>query len=192
MVNKPALPKSTTVVPPWVGGLVEEFVLRSRYLLIPLYCFLVFEIAVIGIDFIQVLAGTIDAHALTEHTLRTLNLLDITMIANLIWLISAGSYLVFVDTNYPDAEKRPRPRALTHVSAGLLKEKMAGSLIGVSSVHLLQSFLHISTSHDTVNWNNMLWMCIIHIMFILGLVAFAWVNGLPHHQHKESTHEDHS
>lgn len=186
-------PAPKKVIPHWVGDVIEELVLRSRWLLAPLYVLMMVEIGIITVDFVEVMLGVSEPERLTEHTLQTLEMLDITMIANLIWLIGCGSYYVFVDTNYPDASPKKRPRSLTHVSSGLLKEKMAGSLIGVSSVHLLQMFLHLSTTTETVNVMNVGVAVVLHIMFILGLLAFAYTNGLPHHQHKEtSINEDHA
>lgn len=178
-------------------GFVEDVILASRYLLVPLYVALLIKILTITVDFFQVLRGVIEPGLLTEHTLQTLELLDITMIANLIYLIAAGSYYVFVDNNYPDTSGKKRPRGLTHVSAGILKEKMAGSLIGVSSVHLLEMFLHISTSQATVNVINMGVLIVIHLMFIVGLWVFNIANAADHHSHnqdqskgKESAHAE--
>ncbi len=171
-----------------VGIFIEHLILKSRYLLVPLFLSLLYGIVIITIDFFEVLTGTIQTLALTEHTLQELELLDITMIANLIWLISAGSYYVFVNTS--EETGLQRPRCLEHVSTGILKEKMAGSLIGVSSVHLLQVFLHISESHETINVINIGALISIHLMFILGLFIFNYANKAPHHNHnKDISHE---
>jgi uncharacterized protein (TIGR00645 family) len=169
---------------------IEELILWSRYLLIPLYLALLFVILTITLDFFRVLAGLTAAEDLTEHTLRALELLDYTMIANLIWLISAGSYYVFVDNHYPDYSGKKRPRALTHVSSGLLKEKMAGSIVGVSSVYLLELFLHVATAPATVNWDTTKILLAIHLMFILGLLAFNHTNAADHHDHSKEKEKE--
>lgn len=166
-------------------GWIEEVILWSRYLLVPLFCALLFVIFTITYDFMQVLRGSFEESKLAEHTLQALNLLDITMIANLIWLISAGSYYVFVDNHYPDTSGKPRPRSLAHLSSGILKEKMAGSLIGVSSVHLLQTFLHLSESHETMELQKIGALLAIHFAFIVGLLAFRYTNQADHHNHRE-------
>lgn len=153
--------------------LVERVVLGSRYLLVPLYLALMLVILTITVDFFRVLVGRLETEGLNEHIIVALQLLDITMIANLIWLISAGSYYVFVDkgTSHED-----RPPCLQHVTSGLLKQKMAGSLIGVSSVHLLQMFLHMSEAAERVDWAKMLVLLSIHLAFIVGLLAFNHAN----------------
>jgi uncharacterized protein (TIGR00645 family) len=174
-----------------IQGWIEEIIIKSRYLLVPLFCALLFVIFTITYDFVCVLRHTIESSQLAEHTLQALELLDITMIANLIWLISAGSYYVFVDSHYPATSGKARPRCLAHISSGILKEKMAGSLIGVSSVHLLQTFLHLSESHETIEVQKIAVLIAIHIAFILGLLAFCHTNQSAHHNHdkeKENSH----
>lgn len=167
----------------WLGHQIERFILGSRYLLVPLLCALLWVILLITLDFIKVIVGMSNESQLNTHTIQALQLLDITMIANLIWLISAGSYYVFVDDG---SSTHLRPRCLTHVSAGLLKEKMAGSLIGVSSVYLLQAFLRME--NGPVDWRLIGALLAIHGMFIIGLLAFARVNEADHHDHSPDPH----
>ncbi len=179
-------------------GWTEEFILKSRFLLVPFCCALLFEILTIGIDFFKVLSGVDQPADLTRHTLQALELLDIMMIVNLIWLISAGTYYVFVDNNYPNVSGKRRPQCLVHVSAGILKEKMAGSLIGVSSVYLLKIFLEIYTSSEKVDWAKIGVLLAVYAAFIIGFLAFSHSNSADHHKHnnenqhpqkKETEHE---
>lgn len=163
------------------GQTLENVILLSRYLLIPLYFALLFRIVMLIFDFYRAQMGAPE-ETLANHTLMVLQLLDITMVANFIWFTSAGSYYVFIDTH--DSGKK-RPRSLIHLSAGILKEKMAGSLIGVSSVHLLQVFLHLSTQEGPLDWNKMGAMLAIHGIFIIGLLAFAHINEADHHMHPD-------
>lgn len=153
--------------------LVEAVILRSRHLLVPLYCALLFVILTITLDFFRVLFGTLATEQLNDHIIVALQLLDITMIANLIWLISAGSFYVFVDSGSAHEE---RPPCLQHVSSGILKQKMAGSLIGVSSVHLLQMFLHMSEQTEPTDLVKLAVLLAIHLVFILGLLVFSYTN----------------
>ena len=175
-----------------ITGLIENVILLSRYLLVPLYFGILYEILSITFDFFHVLLGSTESLNLNQHMLEILELVDITMIANLVWLISAGSYYVFVHP-YPSVSLKKRPRSLAHVSTGILKEKMAGSLIGVSSVHLLQTFLEISESTAPVNLSVVGVLIAIHLMFIFGLLAFNYANAADHHQHtseKETTNAE--
>jgi uncharacterized protein (TIGR00645 family) len=166
-----------------MAGIIEDAILYSRYLLYPLSVALLFRIVTIIIDFYKVMIGRIAESVLNDHTLVVLQLLDIMMIANLIWLISAGSYYVFINNGSNGDARKKRPQCLHHISSGILKEKMAGSLIGVSSVHMLQVFLHLQT--EQVGWSKIGQMLTIHMAFIVGLLAFAYINAQDHHDHRD-------
>ncbi len=163
----------------------EDLILYSRYILYFLYLSSLGGIFLIIVDFFKLFTG--EDGETTNHILLILEILDITMIANLIWLISAGSYYVFI-APFPSKSEKKRPRSLAHISTGLLKEKMAGSLIGVSSVHLLQTFLHVSESNEKFSFNDfgkIMVLIIIHLMFIVGLLAFNYANKADHQGHNQ-------
>ena len=100
----------------------------------------------------------------TQLMLIVLTLIDITMIANLIKMIITGSYQSFV-------EKVGEENSQEKVSSGLLKVKMGSSLIGVSSIHLLQVFL------DSKNLDNrdIVVKLSIHGMFLISTAVLAWI-----------------
>jgi uncharacterized protein (TIGR00645 family) len=152
---------------------LQDILLYGRYLLYPMYAVLLYGICLISIDFVKDVFGyPIDLNA---HIMQILGWLDIAMVANLVWYVSAGSYYVFVhEYEGEHLNMHNKPRVLLHLSSGLLKEKMAGSLIGVSSVHLLQYFL--SLGKNDWNWPEIAAMGFIHVLFIVGLVAFNHTN----------------
>jgi uncharacterized protein (TIGR00645 family) len=109
--------------------------------------------------------------------------LDGIMIANGVYLIAAGSYIVYVKDKLADVtftSQRQRPQALRHLSPGALKEKMAASLIGVSSVNLLQILINVGTGvhHDDIDWLTLTAKTGIHLILIVGLLAFARTNKM--------------
>jgi uncharacterized protein (TIGR00645 family) len=152
----------------------EDAILYGRYLMVPMYITLLYSIVLISFDFVQTMFG-FEGH-LTEHIMRILELLDISMITNLIWYVSAGSYYVFVHTYDPHTHSDNQPRVLNHISSGLLKEKLAMSLVGVSSVHLLQTFMLVSTSDTPVDFNKLIAMGSIHVLFLVGILVFNYAN----------------
>lgn len=152
----------------------EDAILYGRYLLVPIYITMLYGIVLISFDFVQTMFG-IEGH-LTEHTMRILELLDISMITNLIWYVAAGSYYVFVHTYDEHKHSDNQPRVLLHLSSGLLKEKLAGSLVGVSSVHLLKTFLTISTTEGVLDFGKLIAMGGIHILFLIGVLVFNFAN----------------
>lgn len=107
--------------------------------------------------------------------IATLEIVDIVMIANLIKMIITGSYTSFVDKYHSEAAEK--------VSSGLLKVKMATSLIGVSSIHLLASFINAKST----DWSDLYKQMAVHAMFLIGALILAIVNYL--HEKLES-HEN--
>jgi uncharacterized protein (TIGR00645 family) len=114
-----------------------------------------------------------DAGHLTENEvmLLVLGLVDVVMIANLLIMVIIGGYETFVSRinlkNHPD-----QPEWLSHVNANVLKVKLAMAIVGISSIHLLQTFINASqVSSDT-----MLWQTIIHLTFVISAVALALID----------------
>ena len=114
-----------------------------------------------------------DAGALTENEvmLLVLGLVDVVMIANLLIMVIIGGYETFVSRinlkNHPD-----QPEWLSHVNANVLKVKLAMAIVGISSIHLLQTFINAAnTPSDT-----MLWQTIIHLTFVVSAVALAAID----------------
>ncbi len=104
--------------------------------------------------------------------METLEAVDIVMIANLVKMIITGSYNSFVSkTHGVDGEQ---------VSSGALKVKMATSVMGVSSIHLLQTFINAANITDDVMHRQLL----IHGTFIVGALALAVIDYL--HSKSES------
>ena len=114
-----------------------------------------------------------DAGALSENEvmLLVLGLVDVVMIANLLIMVIIGGYETFVSRinlkNHPD-----QPEWLSHVNANVLKVKLAMAIVGISSIHLLQTFINAAnTSSDT-----MLWQTIIHLTFVVSALALAAID----------------
>ena len=108
--------------------MIETVIFSSKWLLIPFYLKLFLTLGKLMYHFFS--EGTLS----NEDLMSTLEDVDIVMIANLVKMIITGSYNSFVDkTHSEDAEK---------VSSGVLKVKMATSIMGVSSIHLLQTFIN--------------------------------------------------
>ena len=114
-----------------------------------------------------------DVGHLTENEvmLLVLGLVDVVMIANLLIMVIIGGYETFVSRinlkNHPD-----QPEWLSHVNANVLKVKLAMAIVGISSIHLLQTFINAAnTSSET-----MLWQTIIHVTFVISAVALAMID----------------
>src|SRR4051794_14426946 len=114
-----------------------------------------------------------DVGHLTENEvmLLVLGLVDVVMIANLLIMVIIGGYETFVSRinlkGHPD-----QPEWLSHVNANVLEVKLAMAIVGISSIHLLQTFINAANTDS----NTMLWQTIIHIPFVISAVALAAID----------------
>ena len=114
-----------------------------------------------------------DVGNLTENDvmLLVLGLVDVVMIANLLIMVIIGGYETFVSRinlrGHPD-----QPEWLSHVNANVLKVKLAMAIVGISSIHLLQTFINAANTDP----NTMLWQTIIHVTFVISAVALAAID----------------
>ncbi|WP_240607076.1 TIGR00645 family protein [Cryobacterium aureum] len=133
--------------------------------------------------------------------LSVLGLIDVVMIANLLIMVIIGGYETFVSRirleGHPD-----QPEWLSHVNANVLKVKLAMAIVGISSIHLLKTFIEVgdlaargtpvdSNPTETITgnvytWDGVLWQVIIHMVFILSAIALAWIDRMSQAGHAAS------
>ncbi|MEY4317714.1 MAG: TIGR00645 family protein [Limnohabitans sp.] len=121
---------------------------------------------------------------LTESVIMlvVLGLIDVVMISNLLVMVIVGGYDTFVSRMY--LEDHPdQPEWLNHVNASVLKVKLGTAIIGISSIHLLKSFINAANYDEKV----LMWQTIIHITFLVSALAIALVDRLM--QTHSSAHE---
>ena len=109
----------------------------------------------------------------TVIMLVVLALIDVVMISNLLIMVIVGGYETFVSRmnleDHPD-----QPEWLSHVNASVLKVKLATAIIGISSIHLLKTFINAANYDLKV----LMWQTIIHIVFLLSALAIAYTDKL--------------
>lgn len=116
----------------------------------------------------------------TVFMLGVLGLIDVTMVANLLTMVIIGGYATFVSKL--DLEQHPdRPDWLTHVDPGTIKIKLAASLIGISSIHLLKAFVDVANE----NPEHIKWKIFIHMTFLASAILLAWTDKI---MQKEKRH----
>jgi uncharacterized protein (TIGR00645 family) len=120
----------------------------------------------------------VEVTALNETIIMlvVLGLIDVVMISNLLIMVIVGGYETFVSRlnleGHPD-----QPEWLDHVNASVLKVKLATAIIGISSIHLLKTFINAGNYEEKV----LLWQTVIHIAFLLSAMAIAFTDRLLHH-----------
>jgi len=114
--------------------------------------------------------------------LVVLALIDVVMISNLLIMVIIGGYETFVSRLGLEGQ-RDQPEWLGHVDASVLKVKLGLSIIGISSIHLLKTFINADNYTDRV----LIAQTVIHIAFLLSAMAIAYtdrlMNSHPGKQH---------
>ena len=162
---------------------LPALIFSSRWLQLPLYLGLIVAQGVYVILFLKELWHLVHgATSLSEQDimLLVLGLIDVVMISNLLVMVIVGGYETFVSRlnlqGYPD-----QPEWLSHVNASVLKVKLAMAIIGISSIHLLKTFIDISNlgaAGSKFTEAGVLWQTIIHMVFILSAIGIAWTDKL--------------
>ncbi|HOY03527.1 MAG TPA: TIGR00645 family protein, partial [Zoogloea sp.] len=159
---------------------LERFIFWSRWLQAPLYLGLIVAQGIYVWLFMAELGHLLTSvfesggHiSETETMLVVLGLIDVVMIANLLIMVIIGGYETFVSRL--DLEDHPdQPEWLSHVNAGVLKIKLSTAIIGISSIHLLKTFINASNlAEHTIKWQ-----VIIHLVFLLSAMAMAYVDKM--------------
>ena len=161
------------------GNIMSNILFGSRWLQLPLYLGLIVAQAVYVFFFLVELIHLVQkATHLVEADIMliVLGLIDVVMISNLLIMVIVGGYETFVSrlnlAGHPD-----EPDWLSHVNANLLKVKLATAIIGISSIHLLKTFINAENLTDKV----LIWQTIIHVTFVLSAVAIAYIDKLMAH-----------
>ena len=160
----------------------------SRWLQLPLYLGLIVAQCVYVYLFLKELWHLI-SHAASfseqEIMLVVLGLIDVVMISNLLIMVIVGGYETFVSRLGLQGH-RDQPEWLSHVNAGVLKVKLAMAIIGISSIHLLRTFIEanaMGTPNARLTEAGVMWQTIIHGMFIVSAIGIAYVDRMPQQKH---------
>ena len=182
-------------------GILPQLIFASRWLQLPLYLGLIAAQAIYVYHFWVELVHLVEAAfgsqtaldalvssmgyktgsevtALNETIIMlvVLALIDVVMISNLLIMVIVGGYETFVSRmgleSHPD-----QPEWLSHVNASVLKVKLATAIIGISSIHLLKTFINAANYDEKV----LIWQTVIHIAFLLSAIAIAVADRLMSH-----------
>ena len=186
---------------------LNSFIFASRWLQLPLYLGLIAAQAVYVFHFWIELVHLLEAAFGSQTALQALitgigykttapitslnetvimlvvlGLIDVVMISNLLIMVIVGGYETFVSRlnleGHPD-----QPEWLDHVNASVLKVKLGTAIIGISSIHLLKTFINAANYDEKV----LMWQTVIHVAFLLSAIAIAYADRLMSH-HDKSGH----
>jgi len=182
-----ASPGSPPFKPDAYGAMkpLPALIFSSRWLQLPLYIGLIVAQCVYVFLFLKELWHLV-THAFDfseqQIMLVVLGLIDVVMISNLLIMVIVGGYETFVSRlrleGHPD-----QPEWLSHVNASILKIKLAMAIIGISSIHLLRTFIeagNIGIAGRTANYTEtgVMLQTLIHVVFIFSAIGIAWVDRM--------------
>jgi uncharacterized protein (TIGR00645 family) len=162
---------------------IPRLIFASRWLQLPLYLGLIVAQMVYVYLFLKELIHLVlESPGVTEQQamLIVLGLIDVVMISNLLIMVIVGGYETFVSrmelNRHPD-----QPEWLSHVNASVLKIKLAMAIIGISSIHLLRTFIEagqLGRPNAALTESGIMWQAIIHGLFILSAIGIALVDWI--------------
>ncbi|MBF0304368.1 MAG: TIGR00645 family protein [Alphaproteobacteria bacterium] len=155
---------------------MARVVFLSRWLQAPLYMGLIIAQVYFVYRFFMELAEIFHHPTMDESTavLLVLGLIDVVMISNLLIMVIIGGYETFVSRLYVD-DHPDCPDWLSHVNANTMKTKLAMALVGISSIHLLKTFVNAEQHFQE---NVVMWQCVIHFLFLLSAIMLGYLNKL--------------
>jgi uncharacterized protein (TIGR00645 family) len=157
----------------------ERLLYASRWLLAPLYLGLSLGLLAIGLKFFQEVAHLLPhVFDISEANLVLiiLTLIDLSLVGGLLIMIMLSGYENFV-SSIELAEDDEKLAWLGKLDTGSLKQKVAASIIAISSIHLLQVFMN---AEETEN-SKIMWYVIMHLTFVLSAMGVAIVDKMSAH-----------
>lgn len=164
--------------------IIEYLLFASRWLLAPIYLLLAALLLLVVFKMGQeliVLFMTILSISKMDLILATLSLIDLALVANLLSIVILSSYETFV-SRIDLSEGQEKPAWLGKIDAGLVKMKLAISIVAISAIHLLGIYMNLGeTSHSEAQLR---WYVIIHLILVVTALLLAWIDRLIFAKHR--------
>jgi uncharacterized protein (TIGR00645 family) len=165
-----------------VEHFIERALFASRWLLAPIYLGLALAMIALGIKFFQE-AFHLVTHALAmpeaEIVLAILGLIDLGLVGSLIVMVMFSGYENFVSAI--DAEGTTTLGWLGKLDAGTLKLKVAASIVAISSIHLLRTFMKV----DVTDNSKIMWYALLHLTFVVSALLLGVLDKISFAKHRD-------
>ena len=168
-------------------SLFEKLFYSARWILAPLFLGLSLALLALALKFFQevwhVLPHVFELSE-SDLILSLLSMVDMGLVGGLIVMVMYSSYENFVSRLDLDEKDSERLGWLGKMDAGSLKNKVAASIVAISSIHLLRVFMNISTIEN----DKLLWYVIVHLTFVLSALVMCWIDLLTRKAHQHDGH----
>lgn len=161
--------------------LVENAMYASRWLLAPVYFGLSLTLVALSIKFFQEILHVLpNIFAVTEAdlVLTLLSLIDMALVGGLLVMVMFSGYENFV-SQLDITEGKEKLSWLGKMDATSLKNKVAASIVAISSIHLLRVFMDAKNVPD----NKLMWYVIIHLTFVLSAFVMGYLDKVTRSKH---------
>lgn len=167
----------------YIENKIEQFIFFARWIQLPIYLGLIVATGIYSFKFMkQLWTLWVDFPSLNDNMvlLSVLGLIDISMVINLLVVVFIGGYTTFV-SKIEFGEHADKPEWLSKINAGTLKIKLIVSLVSISGVHLLKTFIDI---HNTSMQDTIL-QVVIHVVFLISALLLAYTDKVMHADHAQ-------
>jgi uncharacterized protein (TIGR00645 family) len=160
-----------------VEAWLEMLLFAGRWLMAPIYAGLLIILAAIAVKFVEELVLTIPSVLSMQErdlVLFVLSLIDLALLGSLTLMVAFAGYENFVSKMHAVREHEDRPDWMGHIDFSGLKLKLISSIVAISAIHLLRTFLNVSQlQKDDVGWQ-----LAIHLGFVVSGVLLALMDRL--------------
>lgn len=168
-----------------IEKMFERLMYSARWIMAPIYFGLSLMLLALGVKFFQEalhVAPIIFTMTENDLVLVTLSLIDMTLVGGLIVMMMFSGYENFV-SKLDVAEKQEKLNWLGKLDASSLKNKVAASIVAISSIHLLKIFMNA----QQISNDKIMWYLLIHLTFVASAFAMGYLDMLTHNDH---SHQD--
>ena len=168
---------------------IEKLLYASRWILSPMYFLLIVILILILLKFIGDVIGFImimQTLSYNEWIMHVLELLDLTLVANLVLIVAFSGYENFVSRIDASEDHIDRPSWMGRLDFSGLKLKIIGSVVAFSLIELLQDFFNV----PSIDPNTEFWRIMLHLTFVVTGVVFAMMEILSEKRHVMQSKEE--
>ena len=158
---------------------IENVLYASRWILAPIYLGLSAGLVLLGIKFFEEVLHALPSVLTFKETdlvLLILSLVDMALVGGLLVMVMLSGYENFI-SSIDIKDGREKLTWLGKLDSGSLKQKVAASIVAISSIHLLQAFMNA----QRISNDKLMWYVIIHLTFVLSALGMAYVDKMNKH-----------
>ena len=158
---------------------IENVLYASRWILAPIYLGLSAGLVLLGIKFFEEVLHALPSvltYKETDLVLLILSLVDMALVGGLLVMVMLSGYENFI-SSIDIKDGKEKLAWLGKLDSGSLKQKVAASIVAISSIHLLQAFMNA----QRISNDKLMWYVIIHLTFVLSALGMAYVDKMNKH-----------